>query len=168
MPTPWSKVNEVFFELVEEDSGFFHYYNATDEESYALAVERANSLLRAAAARMMRSCNCEIDFTDTYVDEESEEIYFSADLTEEEINLLANLQYEGYLKRDMSKLKAFRHGFTPSDLQVFSPANDRKTFIEMYNTVCEENKTALDDYKRRDRLTNAPKGIDYLSFDEEG
>ena len=52
MPTPWSDVNEVFFDLVEEDSGFFNYYNATDEESYELAVQRANSLLRDAAIRV--------------------------------------------------------------------------------------------------------------------
>lgn len=107
MPTPWSKVNEVFFDLVEEDSGFFHYYNATDEESYELAVQRANALLRDAAIRVSMECDCDIDFTDFYTDEETDEVYFEADLTAAEIDLLANLQYEGYLKRDVSKLRAF-------------------------------------------------------------
>lgn len=67
----------------------------------------------------------------------------------------------------MSKLRAFQHAYTPSDLQVFSPANDRKTFMEMYQIVCEENKTRLDRYRRKDRLTGEVKGIDYASYDEE-
>lgn len=91
MPTPWSKVNEVFFDLVEEDSGFFQYYNATDEESYALAVQRANALLRDAAIRVQMECECAIDFTDYYTDETTDETYFSEDLTPVEIDLLANL-----------------------------------------------------------------------------
>lgn len=167
MPTPWSKVNEVFFDLVEEDSGFFQYYNATDEESYALAVQRANALLRDAAIRVQMECDCDIDFTDYYTDEETDENYFAEDLTPIEIDLLANLQYEGYLKRDVSKLRAFQHAYTPSDLQVFSPSNDRKTFMEMYEVICEENKTRLDRYRRKDRLTGEVKGIDYASYDEE-
>lgn len=167
MSTPWSNVNEVFFDLVEEDSTFFHYYNATDEESYELAVERANALLRDAVVRVMRSCNCDIDFSDYYLDELTDEMMFTEDLTQTEIDLLANLQYEGYLKRDVSKLRAFQHSYTPSDLQVFSPANDRKTFLEMYRQICEENKSRLDDYQRRDRLTGELKGINYSSYDEE-
>ena len=167
MPTPWSSINDVFFDLAEEDSTFFRYYNATDEESYELAVERANALLRDAAIRVQRECNCDIDFTDYYVDEESGEYYFTEDLTPNEIDLLANLQYEGYLKRDVSKLRAFQHNYTPSDLQVFSPANDRTTFMDMYNQIREENKDRLDDYKRKDRLTGEVKGIDYSSYDEE-
>ena len=84
-----------------------------------------------------------------------------------EIDLLANLMYEGYLKRDVSKLRAFQHQYTPSDLQVFSPANDRKTFMAMYNTVVEENKVKLDRYMRKDRRTGQQKTIDYTSYETE-
>ena len=166
MSTPFSTVNAVFFDLIEEDSNFFNYYNATDEESYVLAVERANSLLMTAANRMTIECEPDVDLLQ-YSQDALGAYSFDVDLTVVEINLLANLQYEAYLKRDIAKLKAFSVNFTPTDLQVFSPANDRKTFMEMYNCVCDENKIMMDRYKSKDRLTNKSKYIDYASYDEE-
>ena len=159
MSTPCESVYDVFFDLIEEDRDFFNYYEATDEESYMLALQRAKALLRDA----------EIDFTDTYTEGEGrkQKEFFTADLTPFEIDLLANLMYEGYLKRDVSKLRAFQHQYTPSDLQVFSPANDRKTFMAMYNTVVEENKVKLDRYARRDRTTGKQRSIDYTSYETE-
>lgn len=167
MSTAWSDINNVFFDLIEEDAGFFHYYNATDEESYTLAVQRANSMLRDAAIRVSMECDSGTVFSDFYQDEESGEMYFTADLNQSEIDLLANLQYEAYLKRDVAKLRVFSHQYTPSDLQVFSPANDRKTFMAMYEQIQEENKNRLDRYKSRDRMTGEVKAIDYSSYDTE-
>lgn len=169
MSTPCSKVYDVFFDLIEEDRDFFNYYEATDEESYMLALQRAQALLRDAAIRLNMECEADVDFTDTYTEGEGrkQEEYFTADLNATEIDLLANLMYEGYLKRDISKLRAFQHQYTPSDLQVFSPANDRKTFMAMYNTVVEENKTKLDRYSRKDRDTGKSRSIDYTSYETE-
>lgn len=167
MATAWTDINSVFFDLIEEDPGFFNYYNATDEESYILAEQRANSMLRDAANRVAMECDSGTTFTDYYKDEETGEMYFTADLNASEIYLLANLQYEAYLRRDVAKLRAFQHQYTPSDLQVFSPANDRKTFMEMYKQIQEENKDRLDRYKSRDRLTGEVRGIDYSSYDTE-
>ena len=62
MSTPFSSVTAVFFDLIEEDSTFFKYYNATDEESYRLAVQRAEALLRDAAVRVMMECECDIKY----------------------------------------------------------------------------------------------------------
>ena len=166
MATPWSEINEKFFDLIEQDGTFFRYYNLTDAESSALAIQRANSLLKEAAVRIMMECECEIDFTDWYEDELGE-MLFTADLTEAEKDLLANLQYEAYLKRDVAKLKVFQQKYTPNDLQVFSPANDRKTFMAMYETVCEENKTRLDRYKSKSRSGFKTKYISYESYDAE-
>lgn len=170
MSTPCSAVYDVFFDLIEEDRDFFNYYEATDEESYMLALQRAKALLRDAAVRVQMECECaDIDFTDTYTEGEGrkQEEFFTADLTSAEIDLLANLMYEGYLKRDMSKLRAFQHQYTPSDLQVFSPANDRKTFLAMYNAVVEENRVKLDRYARKDRTTGKLRSIDYTSYETE-
>lgn len=111
-------------------------------------------------------CECDIDFTGYQEDEEGNK-QFVADLTVTEIDLIANLMYEGYLKRDVSKLRAFSQQYTPTDLQAFSPANDRKTFMEMYAVVVDENKVKLDRYKSKDRLTGETKGIDYASYDTE-
>lgn len=99
MSTPCESVYDVFFDLIEEDRDFFNYYEATDEESYMLALQRAKALLRDAAIRMQMECDAEIDFTDTYTEGEGrkQKEFFTADLTPFEIDLLANLMYEGYL-----------------------------------------------------------------------
>ena len=68
MSTPCESVYDVFFDLIEEDRDFFNYYEATDEESYMLALQRAKALLRDAAIRMQMECDAEIDFTDTYTE----------------------------------------------------------------------------------------------------
>lgn len=61
MSTPCESVYDVFFDLIEEDRDFFNYYEATDEESYMLALQRAKALLRDAAIRMQMECDAEID-----------------------------------------------------------------------------------------------------------
>lgn len=169
MSTPCDLVYNAFFDMIEEDRDFFNYYEATDEESYMLALQRAKSLLREAVTRVQMECDTDIDFTDTYSEGEGrkQEDFFTADLTLAEIDLLANLMFEGYLKRDMAKLRAFQHQYTPSDLQVFSPATDRKTFMEMYDTVVQENKVRLDRYARKDRVTGKSRRIDYTSYETE-
>ena len=57
MSTPCESVYDVFFDLIEEDRDFFNYYEATDEESYMLALQRAKALLRDAAIRMQMECD---------------------------------------------------------------------------------------------------------------
>ena len=96
MSTPCESVYDVFFDLIEEDRDFFNYYEATDAESYMLAIQRAKALLRDAAIRMQMECDAEIDFTDTYTEGEGrkQKEFFTADLTPFEIDLLANLMYD--------------------------------------------------------------------------
>lgn len=165
MSTPWNDIHAIFFDLIEEDGGFFSYYNANDEESLALARQRAESMLREAALYAALECDGTVDFS-AFSKNEHGEMEFAADLTEIEKSLLANLQYEMYLRRDLAKLRAFSHSFTPTDLQVFSPANDRKSFVAMYERVCEENRQKLDRYKSKDRFSHSAKTIDYAAYDE--
>lgn len=166
MATPWQNITDQFFDMIEENVDFFNYYNLSDGESMYLASQRARSMLKEAITRMSLECDSDIDFTDYYEDE-SGEMYFTEDLTRTEEHLLASLTYEAFLRRDIAKLRAFSHKYTPTDLQVFSPANDRKTFMQMYADLCQENRLLLDRYKSKDRITGEMKQVDYASYNEE-
>ena len=88
-------------------------------------------------------------------------------MTRTEIDMLASLMFEMYLEKDIAKLRVLDVNYTPNDLQVFSPSQSRKTFMEMYENVRAENRRLLDGYKSRDRLTGELLTIDYAAFAEE-
>lgn len=163
MSTPWLEVHDLFFHKIEEDGTFFDYFNLTEGESMELAVERANSILQEATARL----NLEIDNGVDFLDYDAEKAEFNFDLTGTEKYLLACLQYEIYLSRTIAKLRVFEMNFVPNDLRVFSPKGDRESFLRLYETIKAENVLLIDRYKSKDRRTNAKREIDYASYNEE-
>lgn len=160
--TKFEEVNDIFFHKVEEDGKFFNYFNLSEAESIALATERATSFLREAAARLNLQVGNGINFLDW--DIEKQEWLF--ELTDVEKYILASLQFEIYLSRNIARLRAFELNFVPADLNVFSPANDRTSFINMYKEVKAENEALIDNYKSKDRLTNQKLEIDYATYSE--
>jgi hypothetical protein len=162
MSTPFSKVYTKFLDKVEKDNDFFNYYNLSKEESMAIAIERSKAFLEESVADLTLKCTPDIDFND--YDEIIGE--FKEDLTRNEINLLACLMFEKYVSRDTALLKTFILNFTPSDIQVFSPANERKSFLSMYSKLQLDNNVMIDNYISKDRLTGKKKGIQYSNYEE--
>ena len=160
--TTFAEVNEIFFRKVEEDRDFFNYFNLSEAEAMDLATDRATSFLREAAARLNLGVSNGINFMDWDVQNDQ----WNFLLTDVEKYILASLMFEVYLGRNVARLRAFSLNFTPSDLAVFSPANDRATFMDMYERVKAENLAMLDNYKSKDRLTNGKLEIDYASYSE--
>ena len=73
-----------------------------------------------------------------------------------------------YMKRDEALLHAMEINFTPSDLNVFSPANERTSYRNFINELSKAVDAKIDDYKNRDRKTNALKQfIDYSEYSED-
>ena len=163
--TAFSQVYDKFYELVETDSNFFQYFDLNENEVRNLVHDRAKSYLMESLSVIFRNIEPEENFSFDDYDSELEE--FNSDLTYDEIDMLAHLMLEQHFKREFGKLKAFSAQDLPTSLQVFSPANDRKTFMAMYNTVVEENKVKLDRYARRDRTTGKQRSIDYTSYETE-
>ena len=58
-----------------------------------------------------------------------------------------------YLQRDLTKLRTFHGVMTSSDLNMYSPANERKTFVEMVQKYEEDLKVEISEYQMRDRTT---------------
>lgn len=162
MSTTFEKIYEPFFYKIENDNNFFVYYNISQEEALTLAKQRAKSLLIEAIAKLSLSLkNPDIDFTNYDIDNE----IFNVDFTNDEINLIVQVMFERYLERDVVKLKALQMRYAPSDLKVFSPANERSSFLNMKQYVDYELEKLIDRYNSRDRLTGEMKLINYGAFE---
>ena len=163
MSTSFEKVINKFFRKIEKDREFFSYYNVTLEDAMQLAKEQANGYLLEAVEKLTDECIPDIDFFD--YDEELQ--VFNFKLTEKEIGLLTDLMREVYFERDFVTLKAFKIAMTPSDLNQFSPASERKTFTDMVNGIKSENVGKISQYASVDRITGKKKLINYSQYNED-
>ena len=163
MSTSFEKVINKFFRKIEKDREFFSYYNVSLEEAMQLAKEQANGYLLEAVEKLTDECVPDIDFFD--YDEELQAFNFK--LTDKEIGLLTDLMREVYFERDFVTLKAFKIAMTPSDLNQFSPASERKTFTDMVNGIKSENVGKISQYASVDRVTGKKKLINYSQYNED-
>lgn len=162
MSTSFDTIFTAFFDKIEKDSEFFNYYNLTNSEALALAIERAESYLKESIVKLTLKCTPDIDFTNYDLDAK----VINEDLTIVEIDLLANLMFEMYLAKDIAKLKSFVFQLSPKDLNVFSPADERRSFVKMFNEVEDTNLKLIADYASIDRLTGKKKTINYSSYSD--
>lgn len=163
MSTSFEKIINKFFRKIEKDREFFSYYNVSLEDAMQLAKEQANGYLLEAVEKLTDECIPDIDFFD--YDEELQ--VFNFKLTEKEIGLLTDLMREVYFERDFVTLKAFKIAMTPSDLNQFSPASERKTFTDMVNGIKSENVGKISQYASVDRVTGKKKLINYSQYNED-
>ena len=162
MSTSFEKIIAKFFRKIEKDRDFFAYYNVDFSEAMSLAREHAYGYLLEAVEKLTDECVPDVDFFD--YDEELQEFNFV--LTNKEIGLLTDLMREVYFERDFVTLKAFKIAITPSDLNQFSPASERKTFTDMVNGIKSENIGKISQYSSVDRKTGKKKLINYSQYDE--
>lgn len=162
MSTSFDKIIKKFFRKIEKDRDFFAYYNITLDEAMKLAKAQASGYLTEAVEKLTDECVPDVDFFD--YDEEIQEFNFK--LTNKEIGLLSDLMREVYFERDFVKLKAFKIAMTPSDLNQFSPATERRTFTDMVNGIKTENVGKISQYASIDRNTGKKKMINYSQYNE--
>jgi len=159
--TLWEDIYKLFFGKIEKDADFFMYNNVPIEEALAIATKRAKFYLLESISKLTSDCTPDIDFNN--YDEVLE--VFNIDLTNNEKDLLADLMKEKYFEKDMALLKAFQVKFTTKDLNIASPANERKTFIDMFKEISSENRVKIKRYASRDRITGKLKTIKYVDID---
>ena len=75
--------------------------------------------------------------------------------------MLANLMFEMLLNKDKAKLMVAICRVTPKDLNSFSPSAERNSFLNMCETIKNENMDIIDRYSSKDRITGALKFPDY-------
>ena len=162
--TDFSTILNRFYNRIEKDEKFFNYYNIDVNEAIQIATQRATNYLIESLDDLSMVGNLQIDFSD--YDEEIQEINFK--LLPKEINLIVEMMFLKYMKRDEALLHAMEINFTPSDLSVFSPANERNSYRNFIRELTDAIEIKIDDYKNRDRFTNALKQtINYSEYSED-
>lgn len=162
MSTTFDLIRNRFYKRIEKDKDFFTYYNITTAEAIELAETQSNGYIIEAIDKLTDVYTPkEIDFYD--FDDTLQT--FNFDLTNKEIGLLVGLMYEVYFERDLVLLKAFKIAMTPSDLNQFSPASERKTFTDMVKSIQEDNLVKIDNYSSVDRVTGERKLIDHSKYE---
>ena len=159
--TSFDKVTSRLLRKIEKDKDFFAYYNLSVSEVQSLVMEQATGYLYDAIDLLTSKCEPPVDMYN--YDEEL--MQFNFELTQREIGLLAWLMYEVYFERDEALLKAFKSRMTPSDLNQFSPANERASFENMLQRIKNENTNKIAKYVSTDRKTGKRKMIDHSQYD---
>ena len=160
--TSFEKVTSRLLRKIEKDKDFFSYYNVSVSEVQSLVMEQATGYLYDAIDLLVSKCEPDVDFYN-YDDELQ---MFRFELTQREIGLLSSLMYEVYFERDEALLKAFKIRMTPSDLNQFSPANERASFENMLARIKTENRNDISRYISTDRKTGKRKTINYSQYDD--
>ena len=159
--TSFDKITSRLLRKIEKDKDFFEYYNLSVSDVQSLVMEQATGYLYDAIDLLTSKCEPPVDMYN--YDEEL--MQFNFELTQREIGLLASLMYEVYFERDEALLKAFKIRMTPSDLNQFSPANERKSFEDMLQRIKDENTNKIAKYVSTDRNTGKRKMIDHSQYD---
>lgn len=148
-------VIQKFYDLIEEDKSFFHYYGTTPEQALEIAKTRATSYLEEAVSYLSGYIT-----TPKEMGVDLEHNCFLGEITLNEIVLIAKVMHYIYFKRDCSKLKIRVNTFTSSSLKALhSPANERNSFMKMVKDIGEDLMNEVDSYSARDRTTGRLKSI---------
>lgn len=161
--TPFSEICDRFYDRLEKDDKFFNYYNVDELEAIQIAHERAKRYLIESLDDLTSLGNAQIDFSD--YDIEIERVNFK--LLPKEIKIIVDMMFIKYMERDLALLHAMEINFTPSDLTVFSPANERTSYRNFIETLKLNLQDELANYQDRDRETGKLKAVlDYSLYDE--
>lgn len=147
--TAFQEVIDAFFHYIENDVDFFSYFELDEDECLEVAGQRAEVLLEEAASYLSLKLIVENVFS------KREDGVFTEMLNPTEINLLVKAMFLKYLQRDYTKLRTFHGVMSSSDLNMFSPANERKTFVEMVEKYETQLITEITEYQMRDRETGS-------------
>ncbi|EKS4345259.1 hypothetical protein QB607_003264 [Clostridium botulinum] len=153
MNTPLEKIYDRFIKKIKNDEDFFDYKDLSEDEVKLIIGDHLVELFTQAIEEIYDNGNPDVDLYD--INKEKEE--FNFELTHLEVSLIVNLMYQKYIEEDRVKLKALQFFFRSDELNVFSPANERKTFEDMLDKIISENKRRMSSYFARDRITGKIK-----------
>ena len=147
--TAFEDVINAFYHYIENDVDFFNYFDIDEDECMEVAGQRAEVLLIEATSYLSRKMVFESVFSKYEVDSKE----FDETLNLAEINLLVKTMFLMYLQRDLTVLRTFHGVMTASDLNMYSPANERKTFVDMVQKYELDLQVEITEYQMRDRNT---------------
>lgn len=155
MNTTYDEIITLFCFKMKNDPDFFYYNNISNKEATELTKEICLQYLDEAIVILLLNCEPDIDFNNR----DDKEFHFEMTLIEK--RLLINLMYEAYLKEGFNRLKSFEQWYTTKELNTFSPANERTSFLKTYSYIQVHNYEMIRNYSSKDRKTGKLKTIDY-------
>lgn len=155
--TPYQTFYDLFLNKIMEDADFFQYNNVPVQEAQQLGMAKCKIYVIEAFEELLSNCNPDVDFTNR--NDELEQLNIDTTIGENE--LISYLMYEKYFEKDMTKLKKLQQYYTSNELNYFSPANERRTFMDMFAYLQNENRNRIKRYEARDRITGQYKGLSY-------
>lgn len=155
MSTSYEPIFDKFIKKLKNDDQFFSYKGMNAEELEDMLKDHLNSLLDRAVSYIYKFGKPEVNL----YDKDDKLQTFGIDLVNQEIDLLADLMYTSYTQEQRNKIKAFGLTFKSSELNVFSPANERKSTLDLIKGLEEESINSIQNYLSRDRKTWEYKSI---------
>ena len=154
--TDYQTIFDKFIKKLKGDKQFFNYGNVSESEINEIVKDHLLSLLNRAIDRLYSVGLPDVDFYDK--DDTIQLINHS--LVPQEVSLLSDLMYLSYLEEDINKLKALGAVFRTSEINVIaSPANERKTYMDMVEKVENQVINSVSNYLSRERLSWKFKSI---------
>ena len=152
--TSYDIIFNPFLEKIEKDVDFFMYEGLDDIETKEIITRRCNSYLNKAIMEFNAKSKTSIDFENR--DENLE--CFNFDLKINEIDIFIDLLYIEHMSQDISRLKMISPYFSENEVtRIFSPANERKSYLEMVKTMKDDVNLKIKKYNGIDRETGKTK-----------
>ena len=148
--TPYENVINRFIKKIKKDKEFFSYANTTEAETLAIINQRGKELLQDASDELqsLKSLEQNVDFLNR--DEVLETYLF--DLTTSEEILISELMVVNYFEETSVRLKELQK-YLGDGIKVFSPNEERKTFMNLLKYKHTLFDSKLSDYNSIDRNT---------------
>ena len=148
--TPYSNITERFQRKIKKDREFFDINNVSVEELIEIVNQYSNELLDDAVNEIqpLISINQKVNFLNK--DDIIEQ--FNFELTTLEEDFISDMMYVKLLDEEMVKLKTMQK-YLGDDIKVFSPAQERDSFIKMIDYKRKLTLNKIANYNTRDRLT---------------
>ena len=148
--TPFLNVTERFQRKIKKDREFFDINNVSVEDLIEIVSQYSNELLEDAVNELQPLVS--IKQTVNFLDKNDMMEQFNFDLTSLEEDIISDLMYVKLLDEEMVKLKTMQK-YLGDDIKVFSPAEERNSFIKMIDYKRKLTLNKIANYNTRNRLT---------------
>lgn len=148
--TPYENITDRFIRKIKQDKDYFCINGITESEFDEIINQRTLELMDDAINEIQPLISVQqgVDFLDR--NEFLEQ--FNFELTKVEEDLISDLMVVKYYDEEMVKLKTMQF-YLGEDIKVFSPANERRSFIEMLKFKRGQFNSKLCAYNTKNRLT---------------
>ena len=151
--TPYQKIIEEFLIKISQDKEYFVYGNRTEQEVNDIIEKRSIALLKQACNELNNGILEQVELS---LDDTTQSI--TVELTDKEIDIISDEMKIIYMNEPLLKLKQF-NVYLGTDIQNWSPANERKTYLEQLEYLQEKMNIKIDNYNAIDRETGKRRSI---------